>query len=111
MLFKTLIPPNNKWADCGPEGMVKKGNEGLGKERLILFRIKQHSTNTLGLQLANIYSHCRLTYQRTKRSFQSLCGSEDKDIARAKIKQRRGGKNGSGECQHSTILMFDILKE
>lgn len=66
---------------------------------------------TLGLQLTNIYSHCRLKDQRKKRSFQSLCESEDKDIARAKIKQRRGGKNDSSECQYSTILMFDILKE
>jgi hypothetical protein len=51
MLFKTLIPPKNKWADCGPEGVLRKGDEGLGKERLLRFWIKQHSANTLGLQI------------------------------------------------------------
>lgn len=68
MLLKTLIPPNNKRADCGTEGAVK-GEEDVGNERLLVFRIKQNSAITLGLQPANIYSHCRLKYQRKKRGF------------------------------------------
>lgn len=90
--------------------MVKKANGGLCEERPLVFRIKCHSVNTLGLQLANICSHCKLQYQRKERDFQSLCGQEDKDVvARMKIKQRRGGKNGSGKCQFYNILIFDIL--
>lgn len=89
---------------------MKKEQEGLGTERLLVFRIKHRSVNTLGLQLASTCPHWKLKYHRKVRYFQSLCEQEDKDVgARTKIKQRRGGSNGSGKCQFYNILIVDIL--
>lgn len=73
--LRRLISPNDKDGQIGELlGMMKEANGGLGKERLLLFRIKYHSINILSLQLANIYSHYQLKYQRKERDFQNLCG-------------------------------------